>query len=94
MKGVRRFQDRLKADLKDPKVREAFEREEIFAALAIQIAMIRQDQGLSQADLAQRLHTTQQTVSRLENMDNQSCSVGTLIKIAGALRRKLKIEFV
>jgi ribosome-binding protein aMBF1 (putative translation factor) len=54
MKGIRRFQDRLKADLKDPKVREAFEREEIFTALAIQIARIRQDQGLSQADLARR----------------------------------------
>ena len=32
-----------------------------------EIAKVREEQGLSQRQLADRLHTTQQTVSRLEN---------------------------
>ena len=38
MKGARRFRDRLKEDLKDPEFRRAFDEEEIYASLAIQIA--------------------------------------------------------
>ena len=94
MKNFRRFQDRLKEDLKEPQFKKAFDREEIFASLAIQIARIRQSHGLSQKELARRLHTTQQTVSRLEDTNNQSYSLNTLIKLAGVLRKKLKIELV
>ena len=42
MKGVRRFKDRLKKDLRDPEFRKAFDEEEVYASLAIQIAKIRQ----------------------------------------------------
>ncbi len=94
MKILRRFQDRLKEDLKDPKFKRAFDQEEIFASLAIQIAQLRQKQGLSQKDLAKRLKTTQQTVSRIENVSNKSLSLNTLLKLAGVLHRKLKIELV
>lgn len=94
MKGVRRFRDRLKKDLKDPGFRKAFEEEEVFAFLAIQIAKIRQNKKLSQKDLARRLHTTQQTVSRLENPHNKSLSLGTLIKVAHELDKRIKVELV
>ena len=94
MKPLRRFKDRLKEDLKDPVFKKAFEQEEIFAELAIQIAKLRQANGLSQRDLAKHLHTTQQTVSRLENTSNHSLSINTLIKLAEVLHRRLKIELV
>ena len=94
MKTYRRFKDRLKEDLKNPEFKKAFEREEIFASLAIQIAQIRQKQGLSQSDLAKRLKTTQQTVSRLEDTHNNSLSLNTLLKLAGVLHKRLKIELV
>ena len=94
MKGARRFKDRLKKDLTDPGFRRAFDEEEIFASLAIQIARIREKKGLSQTDLAKRLHTTQQTVSRLEDTHNKSYSLNTLVKLAEALHKKLKVEFV
>ena len=94
MKTYRRFKDRLKEDLKNPEFKKAFEREEIFASLAIQIAQIRQKQGLSQSDLAKRLKTTQQTVSRLEDTNNNSLSLNTLLKLAGVLHKRLKIELV
>ena len=94
MKGARRFRDRLKKDLTDPEFRQAFDEEEVFASLAIQIARIREKKGLSQTDLAKRLHTTQQTVSRLEDTHNKSYSLNTLVKLAEALHKKLKVEFI
>jgi len=94
MKGARRFRDRLKEDLKDPEFRKAFDEEEVYASLAIQIAKIREKEHLTQEELAQRLHTTQQTVSRLEDIHNKSYSLQTLIKLAGALHKELKVEFV
>lgn len=93
MKGLRRFKDRLKKDLEEPEFRKAFEEEEIFAQVAIQIAKIRKKEGLSQATVAKKLHTTQQTVSRLENAGNESYTLKTLAKLAQIFHRKLEIKF-
>lgn len=92
MKGVRRFKDRLKKDLRGPEFRKAFDEEEIYASLAIQIAKIRQEKNLTQQELAKRLHTTQQNISRLEDTNNRSCSLKTLIKVARMLDKRLKVE--
>lgn len=94
MKGVRRFKDRLKKDLRDPEFRKAFDEEEVCASLAIQIAKIRQKKNLTQQELAKRLHTTQQNISRLENIDNRSYSLRTLIELAHVLEKRLKVELV
>ena len=94
MKGVRRFRDRLKRELQDREFKKAFDEEELFAKLAIQIAKIREEQGLSQQDLAKRLRTSQQMVSRLEDVHNKSFSLRTLIKLARAFRKKIDVEFV
>jgi DNA-binding transcriptional regulator YiaG len=94
MKRGEKFKDILKKDLKDPEFKKAFDEEEIYADLAIQIAKIREKEHLSQRELAKRLHTTQQTVSRLEDIHNRSYSLRTLIKLAQALHKKLKVEFV
>lgn len=94
MKGVRRFRDRLREDLKKQEFHKIFNEEEIYASLAIQAAKIRQEEGLTQKELAKRLHTTQQTVSRLEDIHNKSYSLNTLIKLARALNKQLKVELV
>ena len=94
MKGVRRFKDRLKKDLIDPEFRRAFDEEEVCVSLAIQIAKIRQKKNITQQELARRLQTTQQNISRLEDIDNRSCSLKTLIKVAHALDKRLKVELV
>jgi len=94
MKGVRKFSDRLKKDLKDKKFKQAFDEEDIFARLAVEIAKIRNEQGMSQQELAERLHTTQQTISRLESPGNRSLSLNTLIKLAGVFRKSLEIHLV
>ena len=94
MKGVRRFQDYLKEQLKDPAFREAYEEEGLFVELAIQVAHLRQKQGLTQRQLAKRLRTSQQTVSRLESPKNGSLSLRTLVKLAHALGKEVKVQFV
>jgi len=94
MKSTVKFKEYLHEELKNPEFKKAFDEEEIYASLAIQTAKIRQEKGLTQGELARRLHTTQQTVSRLENLHNKSYSLKTLIKLARALNKRLKVEFV
>ena len=94
MKGVRRFQDYLKEQLQDPTFRKTYEEEGIYAELAIQIARLRERRGLTQRELAKRLRTSQQTVSRLENPRNGSLSLRTLVKLAHVLGKELKVQFV
>ena len=94
MKGARRFKDYLKGQLKDEEFRKGFEEEGVYAQLAVQIARIRGKKKLSQKRLARLLHTSQQTVSRLEDPQNTSYSLRTLIKLAHALGKELKVQFV
>ncbi len=94
MKNTVRFKDYLKEELKNKEFKKAFNEEEVYASLAIQTAKIRQEKGITQEELAKRLHTTQQTVSRLEDIHNKSYSLKTLIKLARALNKRLKVEFV
>ena len=94
MKGVRKFKDRLKKDLKNPEFSKAFKEEEVYASLAIQIAKIREKENLTQKELAKRLRTTQQTISRLENVHNRSYTLQTLIKLATALHKQLEVKLV
>jgi DNA-binding XRE family transcriptional regulator len=94
MTNARRFRDYLKEQLKDPAVREAYEEEGLFVELAIQVAHLRQKQGLTQQELAKRLHTSQQTVSRLESPKNGSLSLRTLVKLAHALGKQVKVQFI
>ena len=84
MKHVR-FDDYLKEQLKNPAVRKAYEEEGVYVELAIQVSRLRTKLGLSQRQLAQRMHTSQQMISRLENPQNDSLSLRTLIKLARAL---------
>ncbi|MBI2884780.1 MAG: XRE family transcriptional regulator [Candidatus Omnitrophica bacterium] len=94
MKGARRFQDYLKDQLKNPVFRKAYEEEGVYADLAVQIARLRVRKRLSQKHLARLLHTSQQTVSRLEDPRNASYSVRTLVKVAHALGKELKVKFI
>jgi len=94
MKSMRKFRDRLKEDLRDKDFKQAFNEEDVFVRLAVEIAKVREEQGLSQRQLADRLHTTQQTVSRLENPHNRSFSLTTLIKLAKVFHKSLEIRLV
>ena len=94
MSGARRFRDYLKEQLKDPTVRKAYETEGLFVELAIRIAHLRRRRGLTQRELARRLHTSQQTIARLESPHNGSLSLRTLVELARALGTEVKVQLV
>src|SRR5947208_16304260 len=53
--------------LKDPEVRKAYDALEEEFALILEVAKARRRAGLSQAELARRMKTTQSTIARLES---------------------------
>ena len=91
---MEKFKDYLKEQLKDPVFAKAYAEEEVYVNLAVAIAQLRQEKNLSQAELAKKLHTSQQMVSRLEDPHNGSFSLKTLLKLAQAFNKKLSVQFV
>ena len=87
------FDDWLKGELKNKEFKKAFEAEDIRARLALLIAEKRKKLGVSQAELARRIHTKQQVVSDIETLRHANITVLTLDKIARALNSHLNITF-
>ena len=50
--------------------------------------------GLSQADLARRIGTTQSVISRLEDADYDGHSMAMLTRISDSLEKRVEIHFV
>lgn len=61
--------------------------------LSHRIAALREKRGLSQAELARKVGTTQAGISRLENPNYHKYSLVTLGKVAVALGARLKVDF-
>lgn len=76
---------------KDPAYAAAYEALEEEFALASQIIGARAKAGLSQAELARRMETSQSAIARLESGRAQP-SVRTLEKVAAATGTKLQIS--
>lgn len=87
-----RYAEFKKRALARPKVRESFEEGLEILRLAVSLAELREKQGLTQTQLAAKLHTSPAVISRIENGGN--VELKTLQKIARALRARLKIELV
>jgi ribosome-binding protein aMBF1 (putative translation factor) len=87
------FDDWLKSELKDKEFKKAFEAEDIRARLALLIAEKRHKMGVSQVELARRIHTKQQVVSDIETLRHSNITILTLDKIAKALHSRLDISF-
>lgn len=62
--------------------------------VAIQLHDLREKSGLSQAELARRLKTSQQQISRLENPAYEGHSMRMLKRLAAALDATLELRFV
>jgi transcriptional regulator with XRE-family HTH domain len=78
--------------LKDPEVRKEYDALEEEFALIAEVARARMRAGLSQAQLAKRMKTTQSTIARLESGRGQP-STRTLSRFAKATGHRLKISF-
>src|SRR6266487_1216418 len=83
----------LEEQLKDPDFTERFEKAGEAWDVALQIAALREKAGLSQKDLARKLHTSQQQISRLESPGYEGHSLSMLRRVAQALSARLKVSF-
>jgi len=91
---VRTFQSRLREDIKDPEFKKHYQEERQALKLAIKIAELRNQKGLSQQELAKLMGTSQQAISRIESGEYEGFTLKTLEKIAEATGMRVKIEFV
>ena len=77
------FKDHLKEEMENPQFKKAFEEEKYLLELGMVITETREKLGLSQTELAQKSHVTQQQLSKIENGYN--CNLLTLIKVSSTL---------
>jgi DNA-binding XRE family transcriptional regulator len=91
---VRTFQSRLREDMKDPEFKKHYQEERQALKLAMKIAELRDQKGLSQQELAKLMGTSQQAISRIESGEYEGFTLKTLEKIAEATGMRVKIEFV
>lgn len=81
--------------LRDPAVRAALEEEDDPAVqIALQLIRLRERHGWTQTLLARKLRTFQQAVAPLESLRYGGYTLKVLEKIAGAFKKRLKVEFV
>ena len=82
----------LHETLKDKKAKELFDEYGRQLEISYQILQLRKAKKISQADLAQKIGSTQSNVARLEG-GNQNFTIKLLDKVANALDAKLTIKF-
>ena len=78
--------------LKDPKLQELYEEEKINYQSARAIREAREAAGLTQAQLAKKIGTTQSVISRLEDADYEGHTLKMLERIAEALKQRIVIH--
>lgn len=91
-KKTNRYAEYKKKALSRPEVRGSFEEGLDWMRLAASIAALREQMGLTQIQLAKKLHTSQSVISRIENGDN--VELKTIRDVAKALNAKVKIELI
>src|SRR5438128_9788392 len=83
----------LEEQLRDPDFAERFKRAGEAWDVALQIAELREKAGLSQKDLARKLRTSQQQISRLESPAYEGHSLSMLRRVASALQSRVRVVF-
>jgi transcriptional regulator with XRE-family HTH domain len=81
----------LEEQLKDPGFAGRFEKAGEAWEVALQIAALREKAGLSQKDLARKLHTSQQNISRLESPAYEGHSLSMLRRVADLLGATVRV---
>ena len=87
------LRERLKKEFRDRDYREAYAEDFLNTNIATQIRVIREQRGLTQAQLAEKIGTKQAGISRVENVNYSAWNIGTLKKIAFAFGVRLKVSF-
>jgi len=83
----------LAEQLKDRAFAERFEKAGEAWEIAMQIAALREQAGVSQKELARKLRTSQQHISRLESPSYEGHSLSMLRRVAEALGASVRVVF-
>lgn len=85
-----RYQQFKARALRKAKVRQAYEDGLEDLRIAARLAELREKRGLTQTELAAKIHTSPAVISRLER--GQNVEFKTLKKVAKALQARLTVE--
>ena len=85
------FDRYLEQQLSDPAFAARFKRAGEAWDVALQIAALREQAGLSQQQLAALLKTSQQQISRLESPGYEGHSLSMLRRVATALKARVRV---
>lgn len=78
----------------DAELRALVEEERVHAQVAREIYRLRASRGLTQAQLARKVGTSQSVIARLEDSDYEGHSLRMLRRIAEALDARLAVRLV
>ncbi len=87
---MKTFRNHLKAKLIDKEFRDLYDEEHQLLEISLKILNARKELGLSQKDLANKAHVTQQQVSKIESGLN--CNMTTFLKVCNALGVKMDLD--
>ena len=94
MKRKTNFDQYLEEQLKDVVFAKRFKKTGEAWDVALELAALRKESVLSQKELAKRVGTTQQQISRLESMSYEGYSLSMLRRVAEALGAAIHIELL
>ncbi len=92
MKRKTNFDKYLETQLKDQDFAERFKKAGNAWEIALQIVALRKEAGISQKELARRLGTSQQQVSRLESPSYEGHSLSMLRRVAEVLGATVQVK--
>jgi transcriptional regulator with XRE-family HTH domain len=92
MKRKTNFDLYLEEQLKDADFAERFKKAGEAWEIALQLAALRKKSGLSQKELARRVGTSQQQISRLESPSYEGHSLSMLRRVAEVLGATVHVE--
>ena len=90
MKKENRYQQFKARALRKPRVRKAYEEGLEDLRIAVRLAQLREQRGMTQTQLAAKIHTSAAVISRLERGHNVEFK--TLKKVAAALDARVTVE--
>ena len=91
---MRTFDDYIREVLEDPSTHQGLAEASEAWDLAIQMARLRRERGLTQEQLAEMVGTKQQNIARIENPAYEGHSLGLLRRVARALGMVVRVEFI
>ena len=92
MKRGTNFDRYLEDQLKDPDFAARFRRAGEAWDVAIQLAALRKESGMSQKELARRVGTSQQQISRLESPSYEGHSLSMIRRVAEVLGATVRVQ--